>query len=99
MTATVGADHRLRLDVGPLALGPNDVHALLCYAYGGHTDSLPADLTQQEIEGAIRAVLIMYGLTGALRWESGVEPRQAAQVSTWAWRLIERRLPTLIFTT
>ncbi|WP_332757014.1 hypothetical protein [Streptomyces sp. MT206] len=99
MTATVGADHRLRVDLGPLALGPNDVHALLCYAYGGHTDSLPADLAQQEIEGVIRAVLIMYGLTGALRWESGVEPHQAAQVSSWAWRLIERRFPTLIFTT
>jgi hypothetical protein len=97
--AAVGADHRLRLDVGPLALGTNDVHALLCYAYGGHTGSLPADLTQEQIEGTIRAVLIMYGLTGALRWKAGVEPRQAAQVSSWAWRLIERRFPTLIFTT
>lgn len=99
MSVAVGSDHRLRLDVGPLALGPEDVHALLCYAYGGHTGSLPGDLRQEEIEGAIRAVLIMYGLNGALRWESGVERQQVTRVSKWAWRLIERRLPTLIFST
>ncbi|MFI5749015.1 hypothetical protein ACIBBE_24485 [Streptomyces sp. NPDC051644] len=99
MTATVGTDHRLRLDVGPLALWPSDLHALLCYAYSGRADFLPVDLSQEKIEGTIRAVLIMYGLDGALRWKSGVECQQAAQISAWAWRLIERRFPTLIFTT
>ncbi|MFF2228883.1 hypothetical protein ACFVV7_36820 [Streptomyces globisporus] len=99
MTATVGADHRLRLDVGQLTLGPSDMHALLCYAYGGHTDSLPADLTQEEIEGVSRAVVLMYGLHGALQWESGVERQKAVELSVWAWRLIERRLPALVFGT
>ncbi|MFI1225938.1 MULTISPECIES: hypothetical protein [unclassified Streptomyces] len=99
MTVTVDADHRLRLELGQLTLGPSDVHALLCYAYGGHADFLPADLTQEEIEGTSRAVVLMYGLNGALAWESGVERQKAKELSAWAWRLIERRLPALVFGT
>lgn len=99
MTVAVGTDHRLKLDVGPLNLGANDVHALLCHAYRGHTGSLPADLSQVEIEETIRAVLIMYGLHGGLGWDSAVERQQAVRVSGWAWRLVERRFPTLIFAT
>ncbi|MGW0673156.1 hypothetical protein [Streptomyces sp. NPDC002746] len=98
MTAFVGADHRLRLDVGQLTLGPSDVHALLCFAFGGHTGSLP-DLSQEKIVGIARAVVIMYGLDLALRWESGAERQKAVQLSAWAWRLIERRFPALVFGT
>ncbi|MFF3734066.1 hypothetical protein ACFYXM_28110 [Streptomyces sp. NPDC002476] len=99
MTAAVGTDHRLKLDVGPLNLEASDVHALLCHAYREHRGSLPAELSRTEIEATIRAVLILYGLHGGLGWESGVERHHAVRLSAWAWRLIERRLPTLIFDT
>ncbi|MFF1714362.1 hypothetical protein [Streptomyces sp. NPDC058268] len=83
-----------------LFLDSSHLHVLLCSAYRRYDEArvgpLP-DLERAQILDAVRGLVIMNGLHQSAPWDVEVDPKTASRISAWAWRLVERRFPGLVF--
>lgn len=99
MSVKTEAAPRLELQLA-LFLDSSHLHDLLCSAYRRHDEArvgpLP-DLERAQILGTVRGLVIMNGLHQGASWDDELDPKTASRISAWAWRLIERRFPGLVF--